>query len=370
MPRTAPLLCTLLFAGCAAGPSAAIPEEPSCADCVIEVEPLLTIGDTTQGGMLNGRPMAVFEDGHGRYWINVLDMFPMVYDPASKALRTFGREGDGPGEFRHPSVIGVLPGDSVLLRDMHRISVVGPNDSVARIIADPSGGWMTDVIRWPDLLLGRPNPYVGGKPRHSVVFATYDLSGNEAVVRDTLLAIDRPLDLRDPAAYASSLRQSGSVSPTGVFWIGDVNQYRLVRYTLDGAAGDTIIRQIDWFIPGQPMYIGGPDRLVSPQLDGNWLDDEHRLWVLVAQPIDPGNAWDNVENGAREVRMSALPPDFRLKRTLIEVIDPATRRVVTRHTFDGYVFGTLPGNRVATYAETDNGIPILTIHRLTLRGLD
>lgn len=53
---------------------------------------------------------------------------------------------------------------------------------------------------------------------------------------------------------------------------------------------------------------------------------------------------------------------------MIEVIDPVTKNVVATHTFDGYITALLAGNRVASYVENADGIPIMTIHRLTLRN--
>ena len=68
----------------------------------------------------------------------------------------------------------------------------------------------------------------------------------------------------------------------------------------------------------------------------------------------------------REVRVASLPPEYKLYRTLIEVIDPAAKRVLARRTFDGYIFGALSENRVAAYVETEAGVPVVTIYRVTL----
>ena len=66
----------------------------------------------------------------------------------------------------------------------------------------------------------------------------------------------------------------------------------------------------------------------------------------------------------------ALPADYELKRTLIEVIDANAKRVIARHTFDGYIVAVLQDNHVASFVETEAGVPILTIHRLKLHGAE
>ncbi len=53
---------------------------------------------------------------------------------------------------------------------------------------------------------------------------------------------------------------------------------------------------------------------------------------------------------------------------MIEVIDPAARRVIARTILDDYVFASMPGNRIATFTENEFGIPRITIRELTLRG--
>jgi hypothetical protein len=42
------------------------------------------------------------------------------YDPEGRHLRTVGGNGDGPGEFRNPSLLHVLPGDTLLVLDQQQ----------------------------------------------------------------------------------------------------------------------------------------------------------------------------------------------------------------------------------------------------------
>jgi hypothetical protein len=58
----------------------------------------------------------------------------LEYDAAGRHVRSFGREGDGPGEFRYPTAIALGGGDSVWAFDLGRISVFPPGGGSARMI--------------------------------------------------------------------------------------------------------------------------------------------------------------------------------------------------------------------------------------------
>src|SRR5262245_30901728 len=59
-----------------------------CPECRIVTERTAVIGDTVRDNALTGRPHGVWQDSLGRYWINVLDAFPMLYDSGRGTLET------------------------------------------------------------------------------------------------------------------------------------------------------------------------------------------------------------------------------------------------------------------------------------------
>lgn len=66
----------------------------------------------------------------------------MVFDANLASMRTIGREGSGPGEYRQPDAVWAFPGDSTLVTDLGnaRLSVVGPDGKYARSMPITSGG--------------------------------------------------------------------------------------------------------------------------------------------------------------------------------------------------------------------------------------
>jgi hypothetical protein len=65
--------------------------------------------------------------------------------------------------------------------------------------------------------------------------------------------------------------------------------------------------------------------------------------------------------------LSAPAPNTQ-HRTIIEVIDPKTRRVVARKTVDGFVSDVISANRVVSFVENEDGTPIATVWDLALIG--
>jgi hypothetical protein len=369
--RRAIVVMFVALTGCNRSNGETIPERVSCRDCRIDIQPVLTIGDTTDAGMLTGRPTGVLVDGRGRYWINVLDAFPMIHEPATRTTRQFGRPGDGPGEYRNPFILAVLPGDSVLVSDRFNLHVVAPDLTITRTGQRNPGERPPRVLRWPNLLVGALSDHDRQTRRVRTVVVLYDVAGETFVLRDTVMTTSY-VDGGNPAEWASSLRLVGLASDTGGFWISDLNTYRLVRYSSSGEPQDSFRRKPRWFPGGQSLRFGSATKPPNPAMIDHWVDAAGLLWVLVAQPRDDAPAaWREVAvrrggSGVGEMSVAAMPADYRLKRTVIEVIDPAAHRVVARHTFDGYIFDVLPGNRVASFVETPEGIPIITVHQLTL----
>lgn len=361
------VLC-VVAAGCAQSTSSdVIPERVSCTQCEIVIEDIAVIGDTSGTHSLAGRPWQVWQGGSGRYFINVLDAFPMVYDPDTGVLNHFGRPGGGPGEYRHPTIRALLPGDSLLVSDAFTYHVVAPDLQVARSVNVDVDLPSLAVMDWPTRVIATSHNFDRETGTVQSVVAGYDMAGEAVQLRDTLL-LGEKVSGRD-ANWIGSIRLLGEVAGDGSMWISDYNTYRLVQYR-DGEPVDSITRRPDWFPGGEPARIGSPTEPTTPHMIGSWMDGDGLLWVLTSQPrLDTGDVWKDMPSfeGAREVRVASLPADYKLNRTVIEVIDLAERRVVSRHTFDGYIIDILPDQRLASFVETDDGVPILRIHEVSLR---
>ena len=95
------------------------PKEPIYGEAVFSIEEDLSIGESKgEGDYLFSAIRWITVDGAGN--IYVLDMkenHVLVFDPTGEHLRTFGRAGQGPGEFRLPLTIGLTDRDEIIVED-------------------------------------------------------------------------------------------------------------------------------------------------------------------------------------------------------------------------------------------------------------
>jgi hypothetical protein len=346
--------------------SRVVPDEVSCAACEITVEAELRIGPDDGPGSLPGRPTQLVRDSLGRFWITMLDYrFPFVFDSDGRFLQQFGSPGEGPGEFRSAMVIAALPGDSVLLQSYPSYFAVGPELRIDRAIRG-SVGSMTGhrIASWPHEVIAQKITYSGGVANAQVM--NLDMSGSEVIERATLL--------QATGANATILRRVEPASPHAGMWIAEVTRYLLRRHGRDSSPQDSLERRPEWFPAGERYAFGAPNEAPTPVVNALRIDAMGRLWVYIDRPqANWSAAWRGISfpfppfrGSTQEVRVASLPPSYALWRTVVEVIDPAQRRVIVRKELDGHVVSVLGTDRIATFVESESGIPVVTISKLTL----
>jgi hypothetical protein len=114
------------------------------------------------------------------------------FDANGRHLYSTGRRGDGPGEFREPFYMHVIPGDTVYVGDFRpfRFLVFGPDGKWVRTVTPdpmeintPAARGILDDGRF---VMSRSNPRTGGFAYDTVVVRGYDRDGRE---RDTVATI-------------------------------------------------------------------------------------------------------------------------------------------------------------------------------------
>ncbi|MCI0435420.1 MAG: 6-bladed beta-propeller, partial [Gemmatimonadetes bacterium] len=73
------------------------------------------------------------------YVADVMNRNVLVFDSTGSHVRTLGRAGEGPGEFRFPATVGIGVDDSVRVFDsqLWRVTVFAPTDSLIRVESVP-----------------------------------------------------------------------------------------------------------------------------------------------------------------------------------------------------------------------------------------
>ena len=112
------------------------PKKPQYSADIFSLEEDLAIGGQDSAGFIFSELTSVCLSNDGT--INVLDgkeKNVKVFGSDGKFLRTFGRAGEGPGEFRVPIRIYFTSKSEILVVDMRRLSIFKPNGDHIRDIS-------------------------------------------------------------------------------------------------------------------------------------------------------------------------------------------------------------------------------------------
>jgi hypothetical protein len=115
----------------ATGPFFRLSARPKAAIGTVEGAPEYQLFQVNAGVVLGGGTIVVVNGGKQEF---------RLYDETGKHLRTAGRKGGGPGEFAGISLVGVLPGDSLVFADTQqkRYSVFTSAGEFVRSIPAPA----------------------------------------------------------------------------------------------------------------------------------------------------------------------------------------------------------------------------------------
>jgi hypothetical protein len=264
-------------------------------------------------------------------------------------LRSFGREGQGPGEFRTINALAVLPGDSVEIYDLGngRFTLVGPDFALGRI--SPPVGLMAPFIgRAPDgsRVVNALSPYPDrlGYPLH---WLGPDLG------HETSLGADfSPGSRVDLEAWRRPMAEPTSRS----VWVAHQPRYRLEEWDRNGELLRVLERHVTWFVPWEGTAVWEEDGRPRPYLAEVHRDVQGRLWTLVRLP---GERWEEGLGPGREfggrVLGSTVTDRHVLWDTRIEVIDPESGIVLRSQHFDLSFHGFTNDGRVYAMVEVDGG---------------
>ena len=322
----------------------AIGDEVSCPECRIDVEMMFELGgpgDTTNIVHANFLPM----DSRGRFYYQSV-YFPgsiVVFDGQGRHIHTFGRDGEGPGEFRSWAALFVSPGDSLYTFDsgLYRLSVFSPEFEFVRsaridpplrpldgFFQDDGPLLITAIERGPEVF-GRPFHVVGPDGRVRRSFGE----------KEGIITGDVELDLA---------RRIGPAEDGG-FWATHVyDQYAIEHWGPEGELLEILERHADW-APSPDAPTSSPRDASGPPpssiVANIQVDDAGLLWMLIwVADEDWETAFDDPD---------AQPSRHDLRDTMIEVLDPEHRRVVARTRIDDLAIGFSGPGVMYTYDDRE-----------------
>ena len=318
---------------------------PTCPDCQIELDTVVTIGGLDGPGLhLINTLTNVAVDRRGRILVSNKQQAEIaVFGADGKFIRTVGRRGQGPGEYLFISQVNVGP------RFIH-------------VLEYDRGRTMLDY----DFNVVRTDRYTG-QTLASVVLDSDDIVFNADV--GTPSAAGHKFHILSPTGEIKSFGADGSV------YMG-----RSARFFVLAGDGDSTL----WAIPRDGTTATRWDLGIKPAArrifardvegfvrDGTWPDalnlgamlDDSGLWV-VWYTGDPD--WTGPLGQGEGI--SDFPPRVLFENWL-DLIDPATGRTVSRLQHDGSLRWFANGSRyLIAYDETDEGVPYLHLLEPKLSG--
>ncbi len=317
--------------------------DPICADCQINFRHVVTLGSDADPASVwegaAGSECMVAELGTGEFVLGGVasrgDVF--VYDDQGRFSRSIGRQGQGPGELTSRARILVTAGDTLWVADDGnvRMQVWTSAGHYIRSFPLPAPYRRFTRLKQGDFVFEGP---VGrtGDPMYYVLSSS---SGEElARVGE---ARSTELDLE----WSVLTRRHG---PGGGFWAASIWHYAIERWDSAGSLKGTLVRDVTWFPPYPPYPDGVFDSEPPPAgLYHLREDDQGRLWAFVllpdanwrpAIPRRPRHTWN------RETF------DY-----LVEVIDPASARLIARDIHDDRIAPMCNSSLVYSVVDAPSG---------------
>jgi hypothetical protein len=324
------LTLTLCAAGCRGGQARRLTvKDPDCGRrCPVVFERIATLGanrDTIWPTALS----SVVQGRSGQFYLGSTD-HPgtlIVYSAHGRFLGTFGRTGQGPGEYRQYLSLVRGPGDT--------ISVVDAMQQ-RRTLIDSAGVAIRMHRIPPDLhdfaAVGK-RVFVQADVRTPTLvgFPVHELAPDGSILRSfAQVAVYRHPEL-------DGVRRISAAGDSGL-WVAPRNRYEATYYDTAGKAVKTLRPEVDFF---PPDGISG-----EPAVTDVW-QDQGRLWVVIRVP---DLEWR--PDRPRTEQPITLPSGVMKHDWLLEVVDIGTGERLASLRFDEPVFkGSGDG---VLYGETEN----------------
>jgi hypothetical protein len=303
-----------------------VSSKASCPKCSIEATKSVSLTSTA----LKACPVSVLRDSRGQIHLLPVFMPPVTFDSKGRELRSV-IAGKGPGEALGPTGIVVGPGDSLHLFDaiLSRHSVYAPDGKFIRSIPYamrmgtafrllPNGSALVMAVNYM-------GPSGGQATLEEIdttgkVTGAYALNPSSAPMGQAMRALQR----------AISLRKGGGV------WAVRSGTYVIEGYGPKKAKDIELTRKPDWFVvlPKEVNGLGDETHAPASEVVDVRQDSKGRLWTATLVPSEGWKAARgkvSVETDPRGVKVSNYPnADLgAMFDTMLEVIDPATGRLIT-----------------------------------------
>lgn len=312
----------------------------------IEVRAIATIGTDGAGPALSRLTSLAMDDAGCFYAAPTYEPgVAAVYGRDGRYLRSFGRRGQGPGEYTSRLMrVRIAPQDTVHVLDGPRHTVLAPGgDTFVRLTTLSFVPRSTSFTRDGRLVVTSP---LEGSGRQ-----VHILSPDGTVERSLV-----PVPEGDPRALHNGVGPLSNIKE-GNLWIGSPDRYRLDLWSTDGRLLRSIEREVPWF---PPRAARGRTPEPGARLLG-LLQTDSLVWTLVRVPDSRGGGFAPTGRPVEEVDMNEH------EDTIIEALFAVTGEVVGSIRLDAAASGFLGKSPIVyTSREMDSGLIAIDVLRLSL----
>jgi hypothetical protein len=272
----------------------------------------------------------------------------VVFDRSGRFVRSIGRRGPGPGEFRSINDVRVTPGDSVIVADARKLELFGPDFQYVRQLRIVSPGSFAQTLLLPNGGIIRQT-----RPERLVVMRP------DGTVQDS---VTLPVVPAAPGCRGCNVRWLAASSTTGRFWSSISNRYEIQQLDATGVVHQALTRRPSWYAPWDSIPRGSPTRPAAPvsSLYGIREDAAGMLWSLASVP---DVRWREVKEGG----IASVEKWNTRTDGILSVIDPQAGVVLAERRLPGSVGFVHQSDNMIFLQEEDPADGYVTIQVLRVQ---
>ncbi|HLL47323.1 MAG TPA: 6-bladed beta-propeller [Longimicrobiaceae bacterium] len=316
--------------------------------------------------------VGVVLDDLGRVWVADRQQQNIrVFDPRGTHVRTIGRKGSGPGEFRSVSGLTRMPNGNLLVLDFgnSRFSVY---DTAGVLVTTYPRRTTVSISPWPGRFDRQGRLYdvesagAANESRTNAVVRldeafqptdTFRLPAFQMQYFEVSRKVDQNTDVtRVNVPFTPS--QIWSIDPEGYVWVAVTDRYRLERYSFDGTVDRVVERRFT------PVPVTAADRRRS--LEGNY-DFTRKGGRIDASRIPKTKPALNSLFFDHEGRMWVKPVRPEGENPVLDVFDPSGEYLGRVLAPERMVVGpgtAVRGDRMAALTMDEDGVQSVVVFRI------
>ena len=332
----------------------AVSGDPTCLDCAIRLDPLLSIGDADPESWVEFTERLVLLDRHLILTRGSVPTELSIFSREGIFQRNLGRSGGGPGEFGWIHDIAQTGDGRLHVSDRRhgRISIYAPDLTLERVVPLPArpvdigllafedGSYVVNALVGTAELMELPLHRIGPEGE---ILLSYPVPSTEVL----------------PGREVMQLRRLAQ-GQESTFWSVGFPDYRVVRYHIDGALLDSFAVDPPWPAgeaedPGQG--VAQPGVMAVEERDG-------RLWVVSRRLSPRYRSAMEQRRGVHGITWE-IAEYHRYFESVLDVIEIETHRLLVRTVVPGYLLRFVEPGVILSWDDS-RPEPLLVLRRVRM----